>query len=337
MPYRLHITNGDSVEGGIRAADPDSEIVPWRDVLHEGPVPPGLSLPELSRVRAAFLTSEGMGTAAVLERELMERDDALRRFADHDEVVLWFEWDLYDQLQLIQLLDFFAAWSADSLAETNTVLSIICIRGYLGTIPSEEFPKLHAGRTGVTRAMLDLGARAFRAFRSGDPRQMEDLIRDDTSALEFLAHSFARLLEELPSTFNGLARSEQQILEAVAQKPLSFSQLFRRTGNREERIYCGDATMARYIQRMSRHPHPLLLHPTGETIAAPRHSEDSSAFRNSEIALTETGREVLSGNRDWIDLGGTDRWIGGIHLDRGAASWRWDVDSRSVVTRKTSQ
>lgn len=39
---------------------------------------------------------------------MADRDAVLRTYAGHDEVVLLFEHDLYDQLQLNQLLDSFA-------------------------------------------------------------------------------------------------------------------------------------------------------------------------------------------------------------------------------------
>ena len=60
-------------------------------------------------------------------RDFIRRDRALARFHDHDEVILWFEHDLYDQLQLIQLLDWFAQ---QELEETR--LSLICIDHFFG-------------------------------------------------------------------------------------------------------------------------------------------------------------------------------------------------------------
>jgi hypothetical protein len=46
----LILTNGDSATGAIRAAGIAGEILPWRDVLHDGPVPTGLELDDLSGV-----------------------------------------------------------------------------------------------------------------------------------------------------------------------------------------------------------------------------------------------------------------------------------------------
>src|SRR5512138_29946 len=108
MSSTLHITNGDSAANGMRDGGIEGEIIPWRDVLHEGPVPLTETLDELSRIRAEWLAEEELGGRESLVRDFHQRDDMLRRYTDFDEVVLWFEWDLYDQLQLIQILDFLA-------------------------------------------------------------------------------------------------------------------------------------------------------------------------------------------------------------------------------------
>src|ERR1039458_2770051 len=55
----LHITNGSSV--ALDRSGIGGEIVFWVDVLHEGPVPAGLELEELSRIRAARLSLICMG------------------------------------------------------------------------------------------------------------------------------------------------------------------------------------------------------------------------------------------------------------------------------------
>ena len=89
--------------------------------------------------------------------------------------------------------------------------------------------------------------------------------------------------------------------------------------------------MALYIERMSLTDSPLISYTTGDKIDAPRTEEDSRAFRNAEMCLTATGREVLRCDRDWIAMGGSDRWLGGAHLEGPGTQWRWDPDARRVV------
>ncbi|MGE5749210.1 MAG: DUF1835 domain-containing protein, partial [Gemmatimonas sp.] len=258
MAHTLHITNGDSAVVGMRAGGISGEIIAWRDILHEGPVPTGKSLGDLSRIRAEWLETQGFGEHNSLEHEFQQRDDMLRRYTDFDEVVLWFEWDLYDQVQLIQILDFLAQDTEADHTETGTALSIVSFAGYLGALEPVRFENLFVQRTAITQEMLNLGSKAWSAFTSDDPREIEKLAASNLEPLEFLGAALWRHLEELPSTLNGLSRSELQILQSVSQGPLSFHEIFKRVANREDRIFCGDTVMARYIERMSLTETPLI-------------------------------------------------------------------------------
>src|SRR6266581_4963758 len=104
----LHITNGDSVGGTLRETGLPGDILTWRDILHEGPTPAGLSLEQMSQLRAQFLAGRALGPYEEVLADFRSRDTTLAQFAAHQEVILWFEHDLYDQLQLIQLLDWFS-------------------------------------------------------------------------------------------------------------------------------------------------------------------------------------------------------------------------------------
>src|SRR6201995_5550713 len=103
----LHITNGESVTTTFRQMKLQGTYLAWNDVLHDGPVPRIESLSELSDVRARALAGFGWGAYEQLRPGFAARDHILEDFRKHEEVVLWFEHDLYDQLQLLQLLNWF--------------------------------------------------------------------------------------------------------------------------------------------------------------------------------------------------------------------------------------
>src|SRR5271170_4721894 len=97
----LHITNGESVIHSFAAARLEGAYLSWLDVLYDGPVP-DLPHEALSDVRARATSAMGWGEEARVRSAFAARDAALASFRDYDEVVLWFEHDLFDQLQLIQ-------------------------------------------------------------------------------------------------------------------------------------------------------------------------------------------------------------------------------------------
>src|SRR5690242_9640504 len=87
----LHVTNGDSVLYSWKKSGLLGTHLAWRDVLHEGPVPAGKTLEELSRIRADYLAGRGYGNAIKIHRDFEKRDAVIRRAKEFEEVVLWFE------------------------------------------------------------------------------------------------------------------------------------------------------------------------------------------------------------------------------------------------------
>ena len=54
----LHVTNGSIAVSRLHDLGVPGRIIPWDDVLHEGPVRAGLSVDELRHERADFLGRE---------------------------------------------------------------------------------------------------------------------------------------------------------------------------------------------------------------------------------------------------------------------------------------
>jgi hypothetical protein len=306
----LHITNGDSAVNQIRAAGIEGPILPWRDVLHEGPVRFELGLGDLSRVRARFIADCGWDDYEAVLPEFETRDRALEAFGEHDEVVLWFEHDLYDQLQLLQLLDYFALRERGA-----TRLTLVCEAEYLGMVAPDRARELFAARRDVTGGQLGLGRAAWRAFGSNDPTRVEELLARDTSELPFLAGALRRHLEQFPSTANGLSRSEAQALGAIAGGRETIREAFLAANHEiEDPIFLGDGVFVWYLEGLAAGRSPLV-----------RFGPETENPIDRGLSLTDAGAAVLDNRADRVALNGIDRWLGGVHLSGLEAAWRWDA------------
>lgn len=219
----LHVTNGDAVVPELAAAAGVSraEILVWRDVLHDGPVPAGLDPDALAGVRARHLTSRGWSHADGVEVSeaaagamLRERDERLASHPPEAEVMLWFEDDLYDALQLAQVEDRLAGRP-----------------GPVTRVHLAHPPRGDLGAALAARRPVDPDSAAFAALRSPDPRAWETVA------------GFERLLEELPDARTGLTRLERQILEALHDGPLAPGGLFLAATRREEPPWIGDTVV----------------------------------------------------------------------------------------------
>ena len=322
----LHITNGDVTADLIKDAVFTGQIIAWRDVLHEGPVPAGLELPQLSDVRGAYIAAQGWGKLFDVKASFAERDGLMARFREHDEIVLWFEHDLYDQLQLIQLLAWFF-----SRERGATKLSLICIGEYpgihpfhgLGQLNSDQMAALFPIRHPVSYKEMKTGFLAWLAFTAPDPTEIEKLLATNLTALPFLRDALLRHLQQFPSTHNGLSRTEQQILAAVAAAKQTPAEIFHDDQAQEENVFMGDWTLWNYVKRMCEAAEPLLKVENGTRFSIPL-NEPNAEFLAQRLILTEAGQAVFENEFDAVDLNGIDRWLGGVHLEGKNAAWRWD-------------
>jgi hypothetical protein len=288
----LHITNGDSTAIALRRTGVTGGVIAWRDILHEGPTPAGLALEAMSDVRARFLASIGAGTFADVRREMGARDAALRGAR---QVVLWFEHDLYDQLQLIQILATLAT-QPETAAELISISKFPGIEPFhgLGQLSPAQLASLWPGRRRVSPAQLSLGTRAWKAFCSSDPLALQHLASSDTTSLPFLHDALVRHLEEFPAPPDGLSRTDRQILRGVAAGNQTFDSIFQANQAMETAPFLGDVVVRLRINALVNARTPMLTH--------------------EPHTLTPAGQRVLAGDADARQLSGIDRWLGGVHL-----------------------
>jgi hypothetical protein len=305
----LHVTNGDAVVPELAEAagiDP-GEVLVWREVLHDGPVPAGLDPDELVRVRARHLSARdwsqpaaGHSSAPVgddwpapdptrLSEQatlamMRERDSRLAAHPRGAEVILWFEDDLFDALLLAQIEDRLAA-------RGNGAAS-----GPVTRVRLRHPPRGDLAAALAAREPIEPDPAAFAALRSPDPRAWTTV------------PALARLLEELPDSRTGLSRLERQILDALADGPRTPHDVFTAAVASEDPPWVGDAT----VFALARDLDPLV------------------AFRDGRYELTPDGAAVLSGTATRMRI---DRWLGGVHLGPGRPDWVWDATTREPVLR----
>ena len=310
----LHIVDGESTGGTLHEAgfQKDGKILVWRDALYTGPVPADLTLAQLSRVRSRFWTNGKSRT------EFVKRDATLNTYGDYDQIVLWFGRNcVLCQLSLIQVLSWLRGKNVSA-----TRLTWVARHG--GEFPPEQITRIFASRRRITSAHMRLAHRAWNAFRQPSPAGFVRLVKGNPSVLPGLCSALIRLLQEYPSTRDGLSRLERYLLKEIDTRGSTKAGCAVGTVLIRESV--GDVLLFDLLRNFVRAKRPLLY------FAKPFSGRVSSwKFSGSTLALTDTGRQVLRGKADYVAINGIDRWIGGVHLRGKRVLWRWDDKARNVV------
>lgn len=291
----LHVLNGDGTFYALSSLRLSGRALVWRDALLDGPTPNGLRSEADWFVRAKWLGKHaGFDVAAYFAgaREF-ERDFSTR--ASEDEVVLWFEEDLFCQLPLCYLL---------SSKPAGAKWSVICPDSPLGATSPDRLAVAFDERRVASPELTALAATAWAAYSASDPRALIHLVEEgDFSAWPLLKRGLAAHLARFPSVANGLGAVEQSLLEGLRDGPTTFAAAFTRLGWSPYGL--GDFQFATLILNM-----PDLVHVGGEP--------DAERCATWALTITPKGRNVLDARARYA----RERWLGGVHLR--ANEWQWD-------------
>lgn len=297
----MHIHNGDVVAVHARRSGIPGDHVVFREALVAGPVRPGDTWIE---TRARFLAGAYGEDLLRVSNRLFEQEQIIS--TSHDEVVLWFEHDLYCLLHFIYLLQ--------RLPVGKT--SIVWHEKPFAEVETDELVKIYNRRRPATREMASLAREAWDAYISPDPTVLNALIIGSASEFPFLREGLALHAARFPSTRNGLGIIEQRILEFIADGAADFPTLFSRFWSSQPRFGLGDTEVLRHVHLLAGRQFPLITLTEG--------SEKRAIF-----SMTPSGERVLAGEDD-IAINGIDDWLGGAHLTKEEL-WRWDSGKNAII------
>lgn len=303
----LNITNGDAVIEIMEKANIIGDFLPWRDFLHEGPVPQNFTLSQLSKIRAHFIHEQGFGELSDIYLNFQRRDATLADYRSYDKIILWFEHDLYDQLQLIQIL----AWFAEQTLLETPLLSMICTNNYLGECSEQQILTLSLYEEAITPKHLTLAQKAWSAFCEPTPVSWFNLLQEETKLLPFLNAAIKRMLEEYPNKNNGLSRSAHEALLVISKGKEKPYEIFTAYQEQEERKFMGDVIFWKILDDFKEHK--LIL----------------SKENGKKLTITPLGQKILRGEKNRLSIKPLNRWIGGVNLNSDNL-WCWDLKKKTI-------
>jgi hypothetical protein len=262
---------------------------------------------------------------------LTRDEQRLQDSADYERVVIWSEFDVYDQLVQLRLLGHYAAHRRPPMLELVNVGAFPGAVRFigLGQLPPEALRMLWAQRCSASAAQLSLGLAGWKALISEDPRALAALMRSGTPALPLLAPALHRHLRELPALENGLSFTQQMALALLVDQPRSLFKLFGRMNYFVDPLPGqGDSQMRDRVWPMGEVREPLFTREPGVDLDGRVRPPWTDV-----LTITDAGRAVLRGELDFLSLQPPLRWVGGVQIGVSCPDWRWDETHQQPLLR----
>ncbi|MFC5411889.1 DUF1835 domain-containing protein [Larkinella bovis] len=311
----LHVLNGDATayafaESNLAGNAGTTAVAVWREALSEGPVRADVSsLTEFWDIRRSWLQVYTDGQAPDYKQGVVQEFEKLIRTDAYDEIILWFEHDLFCQINLVFLLAQLAERPLGTTqirqVSVDTFPEMPFFKG-LGQLTGAQLATLYVQAEELTRHELDLAARVWRAYASMDPLSVQDLLDEDFGRLRFLKNALILHLQRFPFTENNLNLIEHLLTAILLEGPLPEDQLIGRFLS-QDRVYgIGDLSVVEYIRELN-----------GKLWT----------YSDEGLSLTETGADVMAGRRT---LNPVERWIGGFYQTEDSP-YRWNREDEKLI------
>ena len=328
-PSLLHVTNGESAGNTLRQTTLGGAVLPWQDVLHEGPVP---SRPrrDLLRTRArSWPTAAGVAAARCSPRSSGATGSTSRRSATVSR-----------------------SCSGSSTTSTTSSNSSTCSRSPthraaapelivigsfpgkptfagLGELTPDELETLWPSRRGGGTEALADATDAWAALRAPEPAALAEWATRRTRTCRSSPPRCGGCSRSCPRRADGLSGTERRALQAVAAGARTPAAAFVAAQELEEAPFLGDAWFYRALSSSAPAGHELLETQDGEPLPPPPPLGDGQPFARLQLRLTATGNG--GSRRGRPSRAPRHRPLDRRHARHSERIWRWDGAAQQLT------
>jgi len=229
MTNILHILNGDSTAEIFDKTSIVGDIVVWREMLCEGVVKSEIGSDDFWKSRYDFFESEfGIGKLEYFDQTIKELVK-LEELSTYREVVLWFEYDLFCQVNLIAACSYLIK---SFRKDINYYL--VCTgkekgKDQLQTLSNygpNEYEILYKNKVKLTKNDLLFAEYCWNLYIENDLIKLKNNDFSKNSKFEYLPMAIDQHILRFPNK-NGLNQIENKILELINSGLTSKNKIVR--------------------------------------------------------------------------------------------------------------
>lgn len=255
----LHVVNGDSTAEILKQSNLTGEIIVWREMLCEGPLEKEVGSDNFWRNRYDYFKNNfGVEQLEYYDKtikEILKLED----LEGVNEVVLWFEFDLFCQINLIASLSYLL-----KSFRKDVKYSLVCV-GYekgkeklqtLSNYTPDEYPKLLEKNYNISKKNLEFAHECWKVYVENDKDKLQEY-NFKNSKFWYLPKAIEEHLKRFPQK-NGLNEIENKILQIINKNSFSRKQIVKELliWQDDETVYgFGDLQYFNYLKKLSEYYH----------------------------------------------------------------------------------
>lgn len=292
MSSLLHITNGDSFTERLNTLNLKGEVITWREMLCEGKTLTNVGSETFWKTRFEFLNKNYKVSKKWFIEKTLKEYRSLCNHKQQDHIVLWFEYDLFCQVNMLAVISWLKA------NRKYAEISLVCSGKEddseqlyaLNELNNEQLLKLYDNKKVLSQDDIEYADYVWQLYCSDNPMRLENLTDFGNYQFDYLEGAIRSHLHRFPSINNGLNAMENNILQLTTdQKPNSKQELLKLILNNQGLLGFADSQYERAINRLK----PLF-----------------STF--NPVKLTKKGNEILKSQTSYYSgIQDNDVYLGG--------------------------
>ncbi|WP_340198543.1 DUF1835 domain-containing protein [Ascidiimonas sp. W6] len=230
MSKVLHITNGDNFTSKLKEFDIKGDLITWREMLCEGRTITEVGSEKFWKVRFDFFNKVYKVTKRSFIDRTLKEYRSLCNYKMHDEIVLWFEYDLFCQINMIAVISWLKKY------RNQTSISLICsgkedssgkLYG-LAELSEDKLNEMYHNRIALSQDDIEFADYIWHLYCEENPIRMQSSAQFSSSTFKYLPDAIEAHLRRFPSVGNGLNELENIVLDlAATHKPKSQEELVK--------------------------------------------------------------------------------------------------------------
>ncbi|UOY06458.1 DUF1835 domain-containing protein [Muricauda sp. SCSIO 64092] len=250
MKSLLHITNGDSFTERLKTLPFKGDIVTWREMLCEGKTLSSVGSESFWKTRFEFLNKNYRISKSWFVEKTLKEYRSLCSHKQQDQIVLWFEYDLFCQINMLAVLSWLKTY------RRHAEISLVCSgkednteRLYgLNELSDEQLTEIYERRIILSQDDIEYADYVWQLYCSDNPMRLENLADFDSFQFKYLSEAIQAHLQRFPTIKNGLNAVENTVLGvAREQKPKSKRDLIGKILQNQGFYGFGDSQYERMI------------------------------------------------------------------------------------------